>query len=154
MSEYWIFKVKDHIRGSRVLSGRQIFEHRMEDKAWGIDEFQENGRRTANTKYLDSGQKVIFYSCDKKKPCFLGDAVLGSKYGVPLKSVFHEEFMDLLKGVAFEKVNPWKKELPIERLRGKVHFVPIGKNFGSYIQGSVTRISGKDYQTIMREHNQ
>jgi hypothetical protein len=148
-----MFKIQDHFRVNRFLTGKQVFYHRMDDKAWSLNEFQENGRMTANTKHLDKEDKVVFYLCgDDEGHCLLGDAVLDSKFGVSLKSVFHEEYMDLLKGVKLKKVNPWKKEMPIEKLRGKVRFVPVGKNYGSYIQGSITSISKDDYQTIMRMH--
>jgi len=47
----------------------------------------------------------------------------------------------------------WAKPLPIERLRGKVHFVPKNENYGSYLQGSVTKIHYKrDFDTVVREH--
>ena len=45
MSDCWIFKVKEETDGKRVLTGRQIFEHRKGDKAWGVEEFQENGKK-------------------------------------------------------------------------------------------------------------
>jgi hypothetical protein len=57
-----------------------------------------------------------------------------------------------LKGVLFKKIEAWK-DLPIEILRGKVRFVPKGKNYGSYIQGSITRLSEKDYRIITQEHD-
>ena len=124
----------------------------MQDKAWGILEFQENGKRTANTKHLECGDKVIFYLCGEEGYCILGDAILGSSYGVLVSSVFHEKFLDLKKGVTLMSVNPWKKSLPIELLRGKVRFVPEDRNFGSYIQGSITSLSERDYDVIIQEH--
>jgi hypothetical protein len=152
LANYWIFKVKDDSNGRYTLTGFQIFNQRMEDKAWGIKEFTENGRKTANIAYLREDDKVLFYLCGKDGYCFIGAGVLETGFGKSLKSVFHEEYLDWKIGVLLKKVDPWATWLPIEKLRGKVHFVPEGKNYGSYMQGSITRITEKDYNTIIKEH--
>jgi hypothetical protein len=95
MSNCWIFKVKEETNGKRVLTGRQIFEHRKGDKAWGLKEFQEDGKRTRNIQHLRKGDRVIFYLCGDEGHCLIGHAILGSEFGASLKSFFHEEYMDL-----------------------------------------------------------
>jgi hypothetical protein len=77
---------------------------------------------------------------------------LETGFGKLSESVFHEEYLDFKIGVGLKTVDPWTSSLPIETLRGKVHFVPAGENYGSFIQGSITRISEKDYDTVIREH--
>jgi len=146
VSLYWIFKVKEH------TDVKHIFEQKKGEKEWGLEEFKDGGkRRTANIKHLNKGDKVVFYLCGDEGYCIVGNAVVGTSYGI-LKSVVNKK-VNLRKGIKFQMVNPWAKKLPIERLRGKVHFVPVGENFGSYIQGSVTSLSKDDYETIMQEHN-
>ncbi len=154
MSNYWIFKVKADSDGEYSLTGLQIFEHRMQDKAWGIREQTENGRKTPNTALLAENDKVLFYLCGEEGYCFLGTGILKTGFGAKLESVFHKEHLDLITGAFLSKVEPWAIRLPLETLRGKVHFVPVSENYGCYIQGSITRISEKDYKTVIQEHNQ
>ena len=69
------------------------------------------------------------------------------------KKITHPEYLDWEQGVSLKDVDEWAKSLPIERLRGKVRFVPSEDNYGSYFQGSVKRIKySGDYDTILREH--
>jgi hypothetical protein len=56
----------------------------------------------------------------------------------------HEDYLDWNQGVSLKNIVIWSKTLPIERLRGKVSFVPEDQNFGSFLQGSVKRISNPD----------
>ena len=58
----------------------------------------------------------------------------------------------MISCVSLKTVDPWVTRLPIENLRGKVHFVPKGENYGSFIQGSITRITEKDYNNVIHEH--
>jgi hypothetical protein len=152
MVNYWIFKVRDDSNGNETLTGVKIFNHRMLDKAWGIKEFTEKGRKTPNSGKLEKNDKVLFYLCGKEGYCILGNAVLDTGFGESLKSVFHSEYNDWVKGVRLSIVDPWTAYLPVENLRGKVHFVPEGENFGSYIQGSITKISKEDYETVIQEN--
>jgi len=55
-------------------------------------------------------------------------------------------------GVDLKNIAIWNTTLPIDRLRGKVSFVPDDQNYGSFLQGSVKRISRSNYQTIIVEH--
>ena len=152
LKHYWILKVRDESNGKYTLTGMQIFKHRMGEKAWGIRELTEKGRKTPNASNLKPDDKVLFYLCGKGGKCFIGSGTLDSEIGELVKSVFHEEFLDWITGVTFSSVDPWSRRLPIEVLRGKVYFVPERENYGSYIQGSVTKISKEDYETILREH--
>lgn len=150
MTNYWIFKVKDDTNGKYTRKGIDIYKHRMKDKAWGLEECSEKGRRTANIGSLESGDRVLFYLCGKDGHCFLGTCSLNSRFkkGMP----FHEEYLDWKQGVLLTEIREWTRSLPIERLRGRVRFIPIGENYGSYIQGSITAISHEDYETVIREH--
>jgi hypothetical protein len=149
---YWIFKVRADSNGKETLTGLKIFKHRMSDMAWGIKEFTEKGRKTPNSGKLEENDKVLFYLCGKEGSCILGTAVLETGFGESLKSVFHSEYNDWVKGVRLSSVDPWTTYLPMENLRGKVRFVPEGENFGSYIQGSITKITKEGYETVINEH--
>jgi hypothetical protein len=155
---HWIFKVKDDENEKFNRTGLQIFQHRMPEHFWGLREYTEAGRRTPNVIHLKKGDFVLFYLVGKY--CFLGTCLLKSLFRSnltpeELKDITHPEFHDWATGVFLEEgtLDDWsKKPLPIERLRGSVHFVPRDKNFGQYLRGSVTRISEQDYYTVVREH--
>ncbi len=153
MNNNWIFKVKDDSNGKYTRTGLEIFKHRMNEKVWGIREYTESGKKTANVAHLEKGDQVLFYLCGKDGYCFLGTGVLETGFRKLIEAVFHEKYLDWKEGVSFKTVDPWATWLPIETLRGKVHFVPDSENFGSYIQGSITRISKKDYETTIHEHS-
>ena len=158
MSNYWIFKVKADRNSKYSLTGREIYNHRMtQDCFWGLKEFTEEGRKAQNVAYLRAGDFVLYYLVGEH--CFLGDCILSSGFRSltpdESKKVTHPEFLDWNQGVFLNKesINVRAKALPMESLVGKVHFAPVDKNFGSYIQGSITRIKHKqDFETVVSEH--
>ena len=142
--------MNDDSNKKHALKGIDIYSHRIGDKAWGIKEYIENGRKAANVVHLESGDRVVFYLCGQDGHCFLGTAKL--KTGFPLVDlVVHEEYLDWKQGARLTDIEQWNQPVDIERLRGRVHFVPEGKNYGSYMQGAITRISDRDYNLINEE---
>lgn len=95
--------------------------------------------------------KLFFYLCGQKGHCFLGIAKLESGY--PLKEiVVHEEFLDWKEGVELSDIKKWNPSVPIKQLEGELSFFAKGeKNWGSHLQGAITRITKKDYDTIKDE---
>lgn len=152
LPNYWIFKVKDDSDGKHSRTGIEIYKHRMHESVWGIREHTENGKKTANVDNLRKGDRVLFYLCGAEGHCFPGTGVLESGFRNLIEIIVHEEYLDWKEGVSLKNANVWVEPLQIERLRGKVHFVPVGENYGSYIQGSITRVSEKDYNTVLHEH--
>ncbi len=148
MTNCWIFKVKDDTDGKYTRKGFDIYKHRMRDSAWGLRKYDKNGRRMPNIDKLKRGDKVLFYLGGKDGHCFLGTCSLDSAFQNLMEIAVHEEYLDWKQGVILSNIRQWTAFLPIERLRGKVRFVPVGENYGSYIQGSITRISPEDYDTV------
>jgi len=68
--------------------------------------------------------------------------------------VVHEKYLDWDQGVYLTNIEQWEAPVSAALLRGKVSFIPEGKNYWAYMQGSITRLSRKDYETIMSEHRQ
>jgi hypothetical protein len=158
MPNYWIFNVRDDENAQYSRSGTEIYNHRMQDCFWGLHEFTESGRRTANVAALNEGDVVLFYLAGKDGHCFLGTCVLASGFTKlrkePVNSLTHKKFLDWDEGVHLKRegIEKWTNSLSIELLRGKVSFLPIGENYGSYLQGSVKSIRKQDFDTVMREH--
>jgi hypothetical protein len=155
---YWIFKVTDDENEQYRQKGISIYTHRMKESFWGIKGTKENGSKASNVDYLKKGDIVIFYLVGKGGQCFLGTAHLASGFraltAAESAKITHKEFLDWEQGVLLEKesISVWPKPLPIEKLRGKVHFVPVGKNYGSYLQGAITRIQQWEYDAIINIH--
>lgn len=156
MSNYWIFNVKDDQNEKYQKKGIAIYNHRMHENFWGLREYISNGRKAANIDSLKDGDNVVFYLIGNEGHRFLGTCILASSFKNLTKEeiakLTHEEYLDWNQGVFLRDVDQWNKTLPIERLRGKVPFVPVDQNYGSYFQGSVKRISKLDYDTIVQEH--
>ena len=101
---------------------------------------------------------VLFYLAGKDGHCFLGTCVLASGFTKLRRELVdrltHKKFLDWAEGVNLKKesIEKWAHSLSIERLRGKVSFLPIGENYGSYLQGSVKSIFKRDFDTVIREH--
>jgi hypothetical protein len=95
--------------------------------------------------------KLFFYLCGQKGHCFLGIAKLESGY--PLKDiVVHEEFLDWKEGVELTDTEKWNRPVPIKQLEGELSFFAKGdKNWGSHLQGAITRITKEDYDKIKDE---
>lgn len=150
--------MKDDKNEKFSRTGLEIFHHRMPEHFWGLRECNEAGRKTPNVAHLKKGDFVLFYLVGKY--CFLGTRVLESLFRSnltleELKDITHPEYLDWETGVFLEEgaFDDWsKKPMPITRVRGKVDFAPREKNWGQHLRGSVTRISEKDYHTVVNEH--
>lgn len=152
----WIFNVKDDKNKQFRKKGIEIYRHRMSESFWGLREYTSDGRKAPNTASIEINDKVIFYLIGEYGKQFLGTALVASPFTTLEKNeidkLSHEEFLDWNQGVHLKDIVVWKKTLPIERLRGKVAFVPDDTNFGTFFQGSVKQISESDFATVESEH--
>jgi hypothetical protein len=156
MTKYWIFNVRDDRNDQFSRKGIEIYEHNMKDGFWGLRGTVKDGKKAANVSRLRKGDKVVFYLVGSGGQCFLGTCVIDSAFrSLTLKEIsviVHKEYLDWNQGVFISDIDQWKNPLPIKQLRGKISVVPKGKNYGSYLQGSVKSISKQDYITIISEH--
>lgn len=158
VTDYWIFKVQTEEGGLYRRRGFDLFMHRAkEDGFWGIPEYTENGRPTANIGDLKKGDHVLFYLVGTGGSRFIGTCVLDSGFErldpESAKKIVHREYLDCETGVFLKAVDRWAKPLPIENLRGKDSFVAGGGKFGSHFQGRIKKIKHKEeYNIILREH--
>ena len=158
MINHWIFNVKDDENGEYCRTGIEIYNHRMQDCFWGLFEFTESKRRRPNIASLKKGDVVLFYFAGEDGHCFLGTSVLASGFTKLKREMVnrltHKKYLDWDEGVHLRKesIEKWANPLPVECLRGKVPFLPVGENYGSYMQGSIKSISERDFDTIVHEH--
>ena len=140
--------MNDDSNGKITLTGITIYRHRMEDGAWGIKEYKKNGHRASNVVHLARSDKVVFYLCGNDGHCFLGTATL--EPGFPLvELVVHKDYLDWSHGVKLKDIEQWASPVQIKALEGRVSFFAEGeKNWGSHLQGAITKIPESDYRTI------
>lgn len=88
--------------------------------------------------------------CGNDGHCFLGTAILET--GFPLvELVVHEDYLDWSHGVKLKKedIEQWDSPIQITALEGRLSFFAMGeKNWGSHLQGAITKIPESDYRTI------
>lgn len=142
----WVFIVTQHKVDDITLAPDDILKQRIEDKFWGLSE------KTPNRRYLQRGDKVVFYLGNPRK-VFAATATLASnsfqltkeqqaKYDHGI-SFYRPEY-----GVSLENVQVWDAPRAVERLIPRLKFIENKINWGAYFQGGVRQISEDDFRTI------
>lgn len=157
-TNYWIFKVEDEENAKYRRRGIDLYQHRISESFWSIQEITETGKMTPHINELKDGDQVLFYQVNHLGSRFLGTCVLASGYTKldeeTSKKLLHPEFIDLNQGVFLRDIHKWNKPLPAEQLKGKDSFFRGGKNFGSFFKGNIKQIrTREEYEAIISEHN-
>jgi EVE domain-containing protein/endonuclease NucS-like protein len=144
---YWIFTVAPHKSGSDPYTARQIYERRMQDHFWGLNE------KAANRKNVRKGDQVIFYSAAVEL-AFVGTARLASdswKLDSQEQQKFSQgsAFYTSEYGVQLEAIDVWEKPHRIADLASNLKFVPNPARWWDYLRGSIRQIEEGDYATIV-----
>jgi hypothetical protein len=153
--DYWIFNVRNNKTSRTMNKGIEIYHFGMEKSFWKIKNYVSDGKRTPNVSFLKNDDRVIFYLAGKEGRCFLGTCLLDSSFKTlsldEFKRVINDENSDWCNGVFLKNIVQWDKPIPVRILLGKVSFINEIKNYGSFIQGSIRKISKKDFEAIVRE---
>ncbi len=138
--DFLIFNVKDDQNKKYHRKGIEIYNHRILEGFWGLREYTSDGRKVANISSLKENDGIVFYLIGEFGKRFLGTAALASVFVTLCKDeidrLSHEQYIDLNHGVYLKNITRMNKTLPIERLRGKVSFVPVDENYGHYFKGA------------------
>jgi len=142
----WIFVVTRQKDDGNWIQAREIFEIRMRDDFWGLNE------STPNRKALAEGDRVVFYVGTREKK-FAGSATLAS----PCYELDHEERLQLSHdrelftadyGVRLLNTQIWDKPISAHDIIKSLSFVVNLPNWGSYFRGAIREISDLDYETL------
>lgn len=148
MTNYWIFTVKDDRIETAKKKGIEIYSQRMSDGFWGL------GERVSNRIYLERDDRVVFYLAGVDGYKFLGTCVLDSEYyklsGEEKQRLWHGPFFQSDHGVRLKEVRIWESPKSIHSLISKLKFIKDPRVWGTYLQGSIRRISEDDYNTIVQ----
>lgn len=143
---YWIFSVTSHKIGNTTLTADEIFERRMKDKFWGINE------KTPNRKNLKKGDNVVFYIGLPRKE-FAGCVTLSSPCikltDAQRKEYSHgKKFYTIEYGVLLDEIDTWSHPKSVEELVPKLKFIENKEFWFSYFQGGVRQITEDDHRII------
>ena len=144
---YWIFVVKDNKKGTEKKEGIEIYRQRMTDAFWGI------GEKSSNRDYLEPGGLVVFYLAGRKGHAFIGTCTLASSYyelgKEERKRLLHGPFFQSDHGVRLAEIDVWKTPVSIHPLIKRLPLIKDPKIWGTYLQGSIRRISETDFNIIV-----
>jgi hypothetical protein len=151
---YWIFKVKDDsVEGERI-TGIEVYNQRMRDNFWGLNE------EARNLSHLQIDDKIVFYLAGNEGHKFLGTASLASNVQTLTEEakvrLWHGKFFRPKNGVELKQVDVWstpKLILPLIESQA-LSFIKTKNNWGAFLQGSVQPINFDDYNTIVRLNNE
>lgn len=147
MLNYWIFTVRDDEYGTR---GIEIYKQRMSDAFWGL------GKNVSNRAQIRDGDNVVFYLAGKGGQRFLGTCILASSYyklsRQEKEKLDHGPSFRPNYGVRLKEVHVWDLPESIYPLIKKLEFIEDPSKWGSYLQGSISRIPEVDYSTILFAH--
>jgi hypothetical protein len=141
---FWIFVVTEKSEKSLKLTAEQVYQTRMNDKFWGLNK---------GTKYrnaLKTGDQVIFSSGTKS---FLGTATLDSnsfELNEQQKNIFghNNEIYKTDYGVMLSNIVTWDHPKAVVDFADSLSFIRNPRQYGSYFQGGVKKISQSDFNNI------
>lgn len=148
MAKYWIFPVKDNKIGTIKKKGIEIYMQRMSDRFWGLNE------KSSNRFYLEPSDRIVFYLAGIGGHMFLGTCILDSRYyklsEEEKRQFWHGPFFQATHGVRLKDIRIWRPSKSIHPLIKKLKFIKDPLEWGTYLQGSIRKISEDDYITIVQ----
>ena len=143
---YWLFCVTQKKTDDGRLSPDDVLKQRFTDKFWGL------GERTPNRRYLQKGDKIVFY-LGTPILTFAATATLGSdsftlsedqkrKYDHG-KPFYHVDY-----GVILDDIQYWETPRSAKDLIPSLKFIENKESWGAYFQGGVRQLSEVDFRTI------
>ena len=143
---YWAFIVANRKDNGRNIQAREILDTRLSDAFWGL------GERTPNRKWLQAGDKVVFYEGNPTKS-FVANATFKSKafqLSSEERSKFShgQAFFTTDYGVYLEDIHLFENPIPVEQLVDNLKFIKNKEYWYSHFQGGTREIFEKDYYAI------
>ena len=143
---YWIFVVKDQKVDDESMKGIEIYNRRMEDEFWGLDE------NIPYRKILSKGDRVVFYLAAPYKK-LIGTADLSTSLK-PLdeddkRKFIHSKILSADYGVKLEKVNIWNNHRNFEDYIDSLEFMENKQNWGAHLTGGISKISEDDFRLLI-----
>ena len=116
-----------------MAGNEREFLERIKNEKWPIYS------RTTNRNRIKKGDRILFYLAGPHRKKIIASSHLGSQ--------IRKEGDDF--AVALEKIDAWKKHVPIQPLVGTLEFIKNKEKWGTHMQGGVVYISDKDHDLIV-----
>ncbi|MDW7977253.1 MAG: hypothetical protein RMK31_04760 [Candidatus Caldarchaeum sp.] len=145
---YWVFVVKDHILGDKLLPAHEVAMLRVRERFWLVS------KRIAAMKKLQEGGWAVFYSTGRDGRLFIGDGEFrdGAKpitdeirfhvSGYPSEKLTHF--------ISFVKASIWKKPIAAEDVVDELSFIRRKDKWMYYFRGSVRQIPEDDFMLLKK----
>lgn len=142
----WVFVVKDHYVGKRVIPANEVAADRVSRKFWLVS------RRRASMKELQDGGVAVLYSTGTDGRCFIGEATFSQPpqpitdemrfyiVGYPSEKLTHY--------IAFDTATLWTKPVKVESIVEYLSFIKNKQKWYTYFRGSVRKIPEEDFNAI------
>jgi hypothetical protein len=136
-------------------SAYQVAKYRLQRRQWGL------GLHTRNRNALRPGDAVIIYVSGQRESgrqfiasCTVASQVKGVNMSVAsaIDAPNHDGNVSVVSAVQLKDIQFFNHPVPVATLKQKLHFIkkPDSPKWGAYLQGGVKRISGRDYELILR----
>lgn len=143
---YWVFVVKDHYVGKRVIAANEVAADRVNRKFWLVS------RRTAAMKDLREGGFAVFYSTGMEGRFFVGDG----RFSQPPMPVTDEMRFyiigypseKLTHYIRLDEANIWTRPVNVESFVDQLSFIKNKRKWFAHFRGSVRKIPEEDFLLI------
>lgn len=143
---YWVFVVKDHYVGKRVIPANEVAADRVSRKFWLVS------RRMAALKDLREGGVAVFYSTGLEGRFFVGE---GSFSQPPLPVTDEMRFYivgypseKLTHYIQFDQASLWTNPVKVESVVENLSFIKNKSKWFTYFRGSLRKIPEQDFHYI------
>ncbi|MCS7116584.1 MAG: EVE domain-containing protein [Nitrososphaerales archaeon] len=147
MTRYFIFVVKDHLKGNVIIPASEVLANRVKYGFWSLNS------KTPNFKSIKRGDKVIFYLAGKEGRKFVGMCTLASEV-YPVSEVEKRVAMGLPSStmdyvVDLREVEIWNDPVELNEVAPKLSFIKDLNKAKMYFRGGVRAIKEEDFNRIV-----
>ncbi|MCS6784616.1 MAG: hypothetical protein NZ921_01120 [Candidatus Caldarchaeum sp.] len=143
---YWVFVVKDHYIGKRMIPANEVAADRVFRKFWLIS------KRMAAMKSLKEGGHALLYSTGMEGRFFVGEGQFSQP---PLPVTDEMRFYivgypseKLTHYIKFDEATLWTTPIKADTVVDQLTFIKNKSKWFSYFRGSVRRIPDEDFLTV------
>ncbi|MEM2972853.1 MAG: hypothetical protein QXS50_01720 [Candidatus Caldarchaeum sp.] len=142
----WVFVVKDHVVGGKVLPAREVALVRLREGFWLVS------RRVASMKDLEEGGRVVFYMTGREGRMFIGDGEFRQRAKPITDEIrFHvvgHPSEKLTHFIPLENASLWRRPVRAEEVVERLSFIRRKDKWMYYFRGSVRRIPEEDFMFL------
>lgn len=147
MTKYFIFVIKDHIEGKKIIPASEVLFNRVKYGFWSLSS------KNPCFKSIKLGDKVIFYLAGKEGGKFGGFCTLASE-AYPISEVEKKiakgrpsSLMDYV--VDLKEIKVWENPVELSEVASKLSFIKDLNKAKMYFRGGIRAITKEDFNEIV-----